>query len=79
MTGEVIVVEPDSAIIVVTDTLSPTVVEVNTAIPGPPGPRGPAGDANDGGALADHIIDDTPHPKYDDLPSLTLLFENGLV
>lgn len=26
-----------------------------------------------------HIQSSTPHPVYDDLPSLTLLFENGLV
>jgi len=32
----------------------------------------------DGGALAAHIADTTPHPEYDDLPSLTLLLENGL-
>lgn len=26
-----------------------------------------------------HVNDATPHPAYDDLPSLTLIFENGLV
>lgn len=26
-----------------------------------------------------HVNDLTPHPAYDDLPSLSLLFENGLV
>jgi hypothetical protein len=75
----VIVVEPGSEYVVVHDTAAPVIVEVNTAIPGPVGPRGPAGDANDGGALATHIADETPHPAYDDLPSLRLLFENGLV
>lgn len=25
-----------------------------------------------------HINDSTPHPAYDDIPSLVLLFENGL-
>jgi hypothetical protein len=29
--------------------------------------------------LAPHIIDDTPHPAYDDTFDLTLLFNNGLV
>jgi hypothetical protein len=29
--------------------------------------------------LSAHIADDDPHPAYDDIPSLTLLFENGLV
>jgi len=32
----------------------------------------------DGVALLAHIADETPHPAYDDLPSFTLLFENGL-
>jgi hypothetical protein len=26
-----------------------------------------------------HVASATPHPAYDDLPSLNLLFENGLV
>lgn len=26
-----------------------------------------------------HMQDDDPHPAYDDLPSLQLLFENGLI
>lgn len=30
-------------------------------------------------ALDEHISSLTPHPAYDDMPSLTLLFENGLV
>lgn len=30
-------------------------------------------------AVTDHVADTTPHPAYDDLPSLRLLFENGLV
>lgn len=29
--------------------------------------------------LDTHINDPTPHPVYDDLPSLTLLFQNGLI
>lgn len=29
--------------------------------------------------LAGHVDDTTPHPAYDDMPSLVLLFENGLV
>lgn len=31
------------------------------------------------GALAAHIADLTPHPPYDDLHSLSLIFENGLI
>lgn len=30
-------------------------------------------------ALAAHTTDTTPHSSYDDLPSLSLLFENGLI
>lgn len=29
--------------------------------------------------IADHVNSLTPHPAYDDLPSLTLLFDNGMV
>lgn len=41
-------------------------------VPGPPGESG-------GALLTDHINDLTPHPAYDDIPSLVLVFENGLV
>lgn len=34
-----------------------------------------AGDAS----LVAHINSTSPHPHYDDLPSLTLLFENGII
>lgn len=65
-----------------------------TKVVGPTGPAGPQGDAGDpehvGAAvtaymqehsdavLAPHVNDPEPHPAYDDIPSLTLLFENGL-
>jgi hypothetical protein len=29
--------------------------------------------------LAAHVNSESPHPHYDDLPSLTILFENGLI
>lgn len=54
---------------------------------GPQGPPGPPGDLDDLEAVQG-LIDDTvevhvqavePHPAYDDLPSLRLLFENGLI
>lgn len=38
----------------------------------------PSGDVSDV-ALAQHIDDPTPHPAYDDGPSLTLLYENAKV
>lgn len=30
-------------------------------------------------AVSEHRADDDPHPAYDDLPSLALLFENRLI
>ena len=62
---------------VVVSTLTPvvTVVVADVGQPGPPGPAGPSG----GVALAAHVLDTAPHPAYDDLPSLALIFENGLV
>jgi hypothetical protein len=58
--------------------------------PGPPGPDGDQGDPGPPADLAEvqqriddalitHVIDPEPHPAYDDMPSLTLLFENRLV
>lgn len=29
--------------------------------------------------LTNHVNSSTPHPAYDDMQSLTLLFENGLI
>lgn len=46
---------------------------------GPQGVPGPVGPSGADPRLDIHIQADSPHPKYDDLPSLTLLFENGLV
>lgn len=45
---------------------------------GPQGLQGPPGPM-DTTAINAHIADPTPHPSYDDLPSLTLLFENGII
>lgn len=69
------------------EAVAPTtvVVGIPTAV-GPPGPAGPPGTpgGGEGGGvtpadLTAHINSTTPHPHYDDLPSLALLFENGLV
>lgn len=30
-------------------------------------------------SVSAHEVDSTPHPAYDDLPSLSIIFENGLV
>lgn len=37
------------------------------------------GSGGDDVALAAHVASLTPHPAYDDIPSLVLRFENGLV
>lgn len=67
---------------------SPQNALVVTQIPGvgPPGPKGEPGSSGTGAvdheardAIAVHLIDPTPHPVYDDMPDLTLLFENGLI
>lgn len=73
-----IVVEPPSI---------PGAILVPTA--GPAGAEGPIGTIDGGGLqVIEDLIDSTvqahvdaaePHPAYDDLPSLVLLFENGLI
>lgn len=60
---------------------------INEAAPqGPPGPEGPPGPPGPPGSssgttvdLQEHIIAPEPHPAYDDMQSLRLLFENGLI
>jgi len=59
--------------------LSSTVMVV--PVEGPPGPQGPPGDGSAvvDAAIAAHVADTTPHPVYDDnIPDLSLIFENGL-
>lgn len=59
-----------------------TVPEVRVVKVEVPGIQGEPGESGDGGALNllnQHIASAAPHPEYDDLPSLTLLFENGIV
>lgn len=41
------------------------------------GPAGPPGSGTL--ELQEHIDDPLPHPAYDDMPTLTLIFNNGLV
>lgn len=52
------------------------VLLTSTGLPGPPGPPGPAGGEV---ILQQHIENPTPHPAYDDIPDLSLLFDNGLL
>jgi hypothetical protein len=65
---------------------STTQVNVIPAGPqGPPGVQGIQGEPGlDSGVVAEammiaHVEAPTPHPAYDDMPNLKLLFENGLL
>jgi hypothetical protein len=40
---------------------------------------GDFGDGSSDAAVNAHINSSNPHPAYDDIPSLKLLFENGLI
>lgn len=42
-------------------------------------PRDGSGSGSDDGSLLEHINSATPHPVYDDGPSLFLLYENAKV
>lgn len=50
---------------------------------GPPGPPGDSSEVNVAGqidsAIFTHVEDPTPHPAYDDGPSLMLLYQNAKV
>lgn len=64
--------------------VTPSVIGKVNVIGGVPGPPGKDGvDGLNGGInpvlLNEHVVDLDPHPAYDDLPSMTLLFENGLI
>jgi hypothetical protein len=60
--------------VTITPTARPVIVVTQTPGVGPPGSAGSA--AVD---LLVHILSDSPHPAYDDQPSLVLIFENRLV
>jgi hypothetical protein len=53
--------------------------DVTVISTGQPGPRGFPGAFGGEAAIQTHVDSSTPHPAYDDMPSLSLLFENGLV
>jgi hypothetical protein len=46
---------------------------------GPVGPVGLPGDYSLATDFQNHLSSATPHPAYDDIASLSLLFENGLI
>lgn len=45
---------------------------------GDTGPTGPEGPINTE-AINAHIASETPHPTYDDMPNLTIIFENRII
>jgi hypothetical protein len=53
----------------------PSAVPVAVGWQGPPGPPGP----DTAEAIEDHIYAAEPHPVYDDMATLRLIFENGLI
>lgn len=64
--------------------INPETSVVSVINGGPIGPPGAKGDKGDPGLSGDesmivHVLDPTPHPAYDDMPSLVLLFENALL
>ena len=63
------------------------IVDLGVSIVSPPGPQGPPGPPGPPGpdsqgtseAVITHINSTSPHPVYDDGPSLFLLYENAKV
>ncbi len=85
MSDEVIVVvEPPlpDVTVQIEDSLADVVVTVSeVGLVGPRGPVGPEGPpgADSAELLNAHVNSETPHPVYDDGPSLALLYENAKV
>jgi hypothetical protein len=91
--GEVVVV--DQPPVMVADETSVVVVQDQVEYPaplddlpadvpvllvqGPKGDPGEPGTADFEKALGDHVQAPEPHPAYDDMLDMTLIFENGLV
>jgi len=76
---ELVEVLTDSPDVVEVITETTEIVEVLEGSPGPQGIPGPPGPMGNGEELQQHIVDETPHPAYDDYGDFTLLFENRLV
>ena len=67
--------DSESTTLNVTNTKTEVIVR-EAAAQGPQGPPGPAGNGED---LEEHILSVEPHPAYDDMPDMKLIFENGLL
>lgn len=73
-----VVAAGDPEIEIVEQDSLPAVDHVIELIAGPQGPPGPPG-MDTAGAIEEHVNAPEPHPAYDDIPDLALIFENGLV
>lgn len=71
---ESITVDVTEVEMITVDITAVEVITIDTGSVGASSPSDPPGDD-----LTTHVQDTTPHPAYDDLPSLVLLFENGLI
>lgn len=56
-----------------------TVQEWLDSLVGEQGPVGEVSNADLTGAITTHVNDPLPHPAYDNIQTLTLVFENGLM
>lgn len=77
-----IVVELDDVLVTVDDPITVETeiemdVDLKVVVAGNMGPPGPKGDPDT--SLSDHIISESPHPVYDDGPSLDILYQNAKV
>lgn len=71
--GRIVAAFEQNAIIDEVNRLTQVVIDLGDNTGG----GGNPGDIDD--AIEAHVVDPTPHPIYDDIPSLNVLFENGLV
>lgn len=73
----VIVDDEQPDVVVVPPLPADLVTTVPISIKGDKGDKGDSADAVQ--LVADHVASPLPHPAYDDMADLTLLFENGLI
>ena len=74
--GKVTVVAPSPTFVVPPTPTGPVLV---VPVAGPQGVRGNPGPPGPVSGVAAHIESETPHPVYDDGPSLLLLYQNAKV
>lgn len=65
---------------IIVDPASSQVTVINAGPIGPGGPAGVSGTVEGlDAAIQAHVDDTTPHPVYDNITDLVVLFNNGLV